>query len=108
NLREGYMVKGIGFDTSEAILYLPVGTEPPATSFTPISHADLIKRIENPEYWPMEVWDGKPHLSVAGVQSKLNLFHIDNEYGFGEGELCSTHIIKFEKTVSSIWYSTNL
>ncbi|MDO6612983.1 HipA domain-containing protein [Shewanella sp. 1_MG-2023] len=91
------LIKGIGFDTSGAILYLPVGTKAPATSFTPISKADLIKRIEDPEYWPMEVWDGKPRLSVAGVQSKLNLFHIDTEYGFGEGDLCSTHIIKFEK-----------
>jgi len=91
------LIRAIGFDTSGAILYLPVNTQPPATSFTPISKEDLIKRIEDPEHWPMEVWDGKPRLSVAGVQSKLNLFHIDTEYGFGEGRLCSTHIIKFEK-----------
>ncbi|ABZ74994.1 HipA domain protein [Shewanella halifaxensis HAW-EB4] len=91
------LIKGIGFDTSGAILYLPENTKPPVTSFTPISKEDLIKRIEDPEHWPMEIWDGKPRLSVAGVQSKINLFHTDTEYGFGEGQLCSTHIIKFEK-----------
>ncbi|MDX2321916.1 MAG: HipA domain-containing protein [Moritella sp.] len=91
------LIKGIGLDTSGAILYLPVGSKPQITSFTPICEEDLIKRIEDPEMWPMEVWGGKPRLSVAGVQSKLNLFHIDCEYGFGEGELCSTHIVKFEK-----------
>lgn len=91
------LIKGIGFDTSGAILYLPENTKPPVTSFNPISKEDLIKRIEDPEHWPMEVWDGKPRLSVAGVQSKINLFHTDTEYGFGEGQLCSTHIIKFEK-----------
>ncbi|WP_028769285.1 HipA domain-containing protein [Shewanella fidelis] len=91
------LIKGIGFDTSGAILYLPENIKPPVTSFNPISKEDLIKRIEDPEHWPMEVWDGKPRLSVAGVQSKINLFHTDTEYGFGEGQLCSTHIIKFEK-----------
>jgi len=91
------LIKGIGFDTSGAILYLPVGAKPQVTSFTSICEEDLIRRIEDPEMWPMEIWDGKPRLSVAGVQSKLNLFHIDDEYGFAEGELCSTHIVKFEK-----------
>ena len=39
-------------------------------------------------------WD----VSVAGVQDKLNVF-IDNagNLGFGDGSLCSTHILKFEK-----------
>ncbi|MEY8213141.1 MAG: HipA domain-containing protein, partial [Colwellia sp.] len=43
-------------------------------------------------------WDDKPRLSVAGVQDKLNLFIDDqNNIGFGDGSLCSTHILKFEK-----------
>lgn len=46
----------------------------------------------------MEVWDDKPRLSVAGVQSKINVLQLNGEFGFGSGDLCSTHIIKFEKS----------
>ena len=41
-------------------------------------------------------WDGRTRLSVAGVQDKLNLLEIDGKLGFGEGELCSNKIFKFE------------
>ena len=32
----------------------------------------------------------------CGVQAKLNLLRLEGTLGFGEGELCSTHLLKFE------------
>ena len=43
------------------------------------------------------IWDKKPRLSVAGLQEKLPVLRLNNEYGFGEGELASTHILKFSQ-----------
>lgn len=91
------LIRGIGLDTAGAIAFSLKGTLLPATSFREISDAEVIKRLEDPDVWPMEVWDGKPRLSVAGVQSKLNLFYNGKAFGFAEGALSSTHILKFEK-----------
>lgn len=92
-------IGGIGKDTSGAMMFLPEGTlnENQETEFNPISNHDLILRLSDPKLHFLEVWEGKPRLSVAGVQSKLNVLSIEGQLGFGEGELCSTHIIKFEK-----------
>jgi serine/threonine-protein kinase HipA len=89
------LIRGIGLDTAGAIAFSPKGTLLAATALREISADEVIKRIEEPELWPMEVWDGKPRLSVAGVQSKLNLFYNGNTFGFGDGALASTHILKF-------------
>ena len=89
------LIRGIGLDTAGAIAFSPKGTLIPATALREISADEVIKRIEDPQLWPMEVWDGKPRLSVAGVQSKLNLFYNGNTFGFGDGSLASTHILKF-------------
>ena len=91
------LISGIGLDTAGAIAFSLKGTLLPQTSFREISDAEVIKRLEDPDVWPMEVWDGKPRLSVAGVQSKLNLFYNGKVFGFAEGALSSTHILKFEK-----------
>ncbi|GIU38618.1 serine/threonine-protein kinase HipA [Shewanella colwelliana] len=91
------LIRGIGLDTAGAIAFAPQGVLLPANSFREISDAEVIKRLEDPDSWPMEVWDGKPRLSVAGVQSKLNLFYSGEAFGFAEGALSSTHILKFEK-----------
>jgi serine/threonine-protein kinase HipA len=91
------LIRGIGLDTAGAIAFSLKGTLLPQTSFREISDAEVIKRLEDPNVWPMEVWDGKPRLSVAGVQSKLNLFYNGKVFGFAEGALSSTHILKFEK-----------
>ncbi|WP_394229286.1 HipA domain-containing protein [Shewanella colwelliana] len=91
------LIRGIGLDTAGAIAFAPQGVLLPANSFREISDAEVIKRLEDPDSWPMEVWDGKPRLSVAGVQSKLNLFYNGEAFGFAEGALSSTHILKFEK-----------
>ncbi|MGS0690047.1 HipA domain-containing protein [Shewanella sp. 0m-8] len=91
------LIRGIGLDTAGAIAFSLKGTLLPQTSFREISDAEVIKRLEDPDVWPMEVWDGKPRLSVAGVQSKLNLFYNGEAFGFADGALSSTHILKFEK-----------
>ncbi|WP_253912494.1 hypothetical protein [Vibrio sp. B1Z05] len=67
------------------------------TSFSPIDDSELIKKLSDPELWYLDVWEGKPRLPVSGGQSKLNVLSIDGNLGVGEVELCSTHIVKFEK-----------
>lgn len=72
------------------------------TSFREIPESELAERIRNRKSIPIEVWDGKARLSVAGVQDKLPITIIDSKFGFGEGELASTHILKFEKDTDNI------
>ena len=67
-----------------------------STSFRPVTAMELRERISQRKNVSIAVWDGKPRLSVAGVQEKLPLLiRADGEMGFGEGELASTHILKF-------------
>ncbi|MEZ9702841.1 HipA domain-containing protein [Vibrio breoganii] len=92
------LVGGIGYDASGAMLFVPEGqrnTE--QTLFRPIEDAEIITRLSGGAYEHLEVWDGRPRLSVAGVQSKLNVLCMDDRIGLADGDLCSTHIIKFEK-----------
>ena len=94
-------VRAIGNDLAGAIVFRPVQekhidrTQP---IFRLIEEAELIERLHFKEEFGLLTWDDKPRLSVAGVQDKLNVF-IDNagNFGFGDGSLCSTHILKFEK-----------
>lgn len=72
------------------------------TSFREIPESELAERIRNKKSKPIEVWDGKARLSVAGVQDKLPITILDGKFGFGEGELASTHILKFEKDTDNI------
>lgn len=63
-----------------------------------ITEAQLIHRLDHKDNIGLLHWDDKPRLSVAGVQHKINVFIATNgEFGFGEGRLCSTHILKFER-----------
>lgn len=39
---------------------------------------------------------GSLHLSVAGVQAKLNELRLEGALGLGEGERCSTYILQLE------------
>jgi len=67
-----------------------------STSFRPVTPLELTERISQRQDVSIAVWDGKPRLSVAGVQDKLPLLiRADGQMGFGEGELASTHILKF-------------
>ena len=67
-------------------------------AFRPITEAEILERLKAPEVYPLTVWDGAPRLSVAGVQTKLNVLKIGEVYGLAEGEnLASDRLLKFEK-----------
>ncbi len=92
-------VNALGRDLSGAITfgenYTQTGQQP---KFRLITEDELIQRLNRKDEFGLLHWDEKPRLSVAGVQDKLNVF-INNkgQMGFGDGSLCSTHILKFEK-----------
>lgn len=94
------LIEEIGRDVSGGFMFAAEGQcqQILETGFEPIEVQDLIYRLSDPHLKQLEVWGGRPRLSVAGVQPKLNVLVLDNKYGFGKGELCSTHILKFEKS----------
>ena len=92
------LIGGIGVDASGAVMFVHEFTSNQIeTTFRPIEDKELIMRLSNPTLWAMEIWDERPRLSVAGVQSKINVLKMNGQLGLGEGDLCSTHIIKFER-----------
>lgn len=92
------LIAAIGAETAGAMSFR-MGNEPEGTlqtTFRPVTAMELEGRISQRRNISIAVWDGKPRLSVAGVQDKLPLLiRADGEMGFGEGELASTHILKF-------------
>jgi serine/threonine-protein kinase HipA len=95
------LVAAIGTETTGALTFrmgdTPSGES--ATSFRPVTAVELAERISQRQKVSIAVWDGKPRLSVAGVQDKLPLLiRADGQMGFGEGELASTHLMKFGTT----------
>lgn len=92
------LIAAIGAETTGALSFR-MGDEPVgglSTSFRPVKPDELAERISQRQNVSIAVWDGKPRLSVAGVQDKLPLLiREDGQMGFGEGELASTHILKF-------------
>lgn len=92
------LVAAIGTETTGALTFRIGATpsEEPVTSFRPVTPVELAERISQRQNVSIAVWDGKPRLSVAGVQDKLPLLiRADGQMGFGEGALASTHIMKF-------------
>lgn len=92
-------VRAIGNDLAGAVTFLPSSEEEQnRPSFRVLEEKELVARLDNKEEFGLLTWDDKPRLSVAGVQDKLNVY-IDEQgnIGFGDGSLCSTHILKFEK-----------
>ena len=65
--------------------------------YRPIESAEIIQRLEQPDFFPMSVWDGRPRLSVAGVQTKINVLKRGATYGLADGpDIASNAILKFE------------
>lgn len=93
------IIRTLGGDTSGALLFIPSGQPAPSTSsFRIITSAEIEKRLDERDEYSLIIWDGKPRLSMAGVQDKINvMINLDGQMGFGEGKLISTHILKFEK-----------
>lgn len=90
------LVAAIGRDATGAFTFSSAG-EKMKTTFRAISEAELSGRILERATKPISIWDGRPRLSLAGVQEKLAVTIKDGEYGLGEGDLASTHILKFSK-----------
>lgn len=96
-------IREIGADLSGAVTFnqnniQQTNNETSEPAFRLLTEDELESRLDNKEDIGLLTWDDKPRLSVAGVQDKLNVFINENgEIGFGDGALCSTHILKFEK-----------
>lgn len=64
--------------------------------FRIIAEDELDDRIGRMSAVPIDVWDGKPRLSVAGMQPKLNLLELNGHLGLCDGDrLASDRILKF-------------
>ncbi len=68
------------------------------TRFRPITNQEIADRLDHPIDNPIDIWDNRPRLSLAGVQDKINVLELDGQWGLGDGNLCSTHILKFDRT----------
>lgn len=92
------LMRILGADTSGALVILPTEQSLPKTSEVRIiPWPELESRLDARENFSFQIWDGKPRLSLAGVQDKLNVIPVSHhQFAFGEGKLCSTHILKFE------------
>ena len=93
------LIRALGLDIPGAILVLaPQQTFPEKPFFRLIPDDELEQRLQTRDEFSLIIWDSKPRLSSAGVQDKINVMVSDEgQLGFGEGSLCSTHILKFEK-----------
>jgi len=90
------LVAAIGRDATGAFSIL-TDEDFPETTFREIPVAELKERIRKRSATPITIWDGKPRLSLAGVQEKLGITLKNGAYGLGDGRLASTHILKFSK-----------
>jgi serine/threonine-protein kinase HipA len=94
------LVALIGAETTGALTfqYDSADPQPGPSEFHPVGAEELTERIAQRQQVSIARWDGKPRLSVAGVQDKLPIMiTAAGEMGFGEGDLASTHILKFGK-----------
>ena len=92
------LIKVIGEETSGALSFRTSNRAVKQTSFREVTNEQLSQKLSRFKQVgePITLWDGRTRLSVAGVQDKLNLLEIDGKLGFGEGQLCSNKIFKFE------------
>lgn len=95
------LIKLIGEDTTGALTF-KLDNKTTKTSFIEISVLELTNRIKKRKEIPISIWNEKVRLSIAGVQDKLPLTIIDGKFGFAEGELASTHILKFESNSDNL------
>lgn len=91
------IIQIIGQETTGALRFNNPDASEVATTFRELTNEELISRLDDRSNQGLVTWDGKPRLSVAGVQDKLPITILsDRRMGFGEGELASTHIMKFQ------------
>lgn len=86
----------IGHDTAGALIFSQNKPPTDSKSIRKINPAELEQRIASQSTRQLVVWDDKYRLSVAGVQNKLNvLIDRTGDMFLGDGQLSSTHILKF-------------
>ena len=91
------LIAAIGSETTGALTFRIEGSDTNTTNFRPIETQELEERIRERHDRSIGLWDGKQRLSTAGVQEKLPVLIMpDGTFGFGEGDLASTHILKFD------------
>ena len=90
------ITREIGNETSGALTFFDDRVESIPTTTRAIKEVELTQRIQTEDPMRIIIWDGKPRLSVAGVQDKLPVIYHKGAFSFGEGKLASTHILKFE------------
>ena len=88
------LILALGRDATGAFSFV-AENEVLKTGFREISIDELTERVRNRATVPISVWDGKPRLSLAGAQEKLGVTLRAGVYGLGDGDLASTHILKF-------------
>ncbi len=93
------LIRALGLDIPGSLVILPTGQSlPKKGAFRLIPEEEMKQRLDDRDDFGLLIWDGKPRLSVAGVQDKINIIlNQKGQIGFGEGKLCSTYILKFEK-----------
>jgi len=95
------LIEAMGDETAGALTFhFPKQALPHlVTSFRRIGLDELQDRIRRRQEISIARWDDRPRLSIAGIQDKLPiLIQKNGEMGFGDGELASTHILKFGKS----------
>ena len=92
------LIKIIGEETSGALSFRGERHAVKETTFREVTAIELGEKLTRFKDVGESItyWDGRTRLSVAGVQDKLNFLEMDGKLGFGEGELCSNKIVKFE------------
>lgn len=89
------LIQAIGYETSGALHFGQDRRDEP-NRFRPITKEELTRRIDEMESQSITIWDQKPRLSLAGVQEKLPVLLKDGVLGLADGNLSSTHILKFQ------------
>lgn len=90
------LIEKLSFDTAGALFFSTNDHIDQQTNLRPVSLEELQERIIQRRVQSITVWDGRPRLSLAGIQDKLPILFHEGQFGFGEGDLCSTHILKFD------------
>ena len=92
------LIKVIGEETSGALSFRGERNAVKETTYREITAIELGEKLTRFKDIGESItyWDGRTRLSVAGVQDKLNLLEMNGKLGFGEGELCSNKVVKFE------------
>lgn len=95
----------IGKDATGALGFRTESELIEETKFRAISEEELAQRLTERATKGLIMWDGKARLSIAGVQDKLPVTILsDGRIGLGEGDIASTHILKFQKEDGKVPY----